>query len=170
MGISYKEATSSATASPQGHFPDPHPAQDDFEVSWFTGSASPEYWVCVVKVINIAGNTLEISVFAKNGQPAPARIKVDLDDLDQVWRHAPSTVKPAPGQPPLSAGECIILCISDAKVAEAGLDGESEKFAKHPFAGGETIRRAFREIRKNFAGLDNLPSIQLLRSTRPELF
>lgn len=175
MSIHYDDrAASNADNKPQGHFAEPNAVDpNQLTVLYYAGSPGPEYWICVVKVVQVINNTtLKIGVFRTNGTLGPNNVDVHLNDITEVWRRNPSTVDQAVvGQGPLTAGQCLVLCISDKVVAAAGINSGQEAFGKHPWGGDATLLDAFREMAKRLEHeIGSLPKTQAAKAKYPDLF
>jgi hypothetical protein len=178
MSIHYENESvdSSDKNDPKGHFAAPNAVDpNQFTCHYYAGSPGPEYWICLVKVKQIINSTtLKIEVFRTNGKLGPNAVDVSLNDITQVWRRTPSTVdQEVPGQGPLTAGQCLVLCITDKVVSAAGIDSGQELFGKHPWGGDATLLEAFREMAKRLAhdiGSGTLPKTQAAKAKYPDLF
>lgn len=175
MSISYDDSANQGNNSPRGHFLNPDPENKDVKIFFDGDLEGTVYWVCLVEVVEIIDNNqIRINVFKRNGKRGGRVATVELNNLARVWRALPSTIDQDTGTP-LKVRDCLVLCITDQVVIEAGIqEPKAEKFGKHPWAGGDTgVKASLREMARYLGdkiASGDLPATAALMANYPWLF
>lgn len=173
MSIGYdKTAQDTTEADPQGRFARPDLSQD-FTIKYYPGSPGAAYYICLVELVVGPDPTgaATITVYKPDGTAAPHTVPINLGNLDDVWRKAPSTIDDLPAN-----GPCAVLCVSEKVLAKAGITPVPIAYSKHPFAfdldGDELAFEALKELaqRHGHQVVEEMPATHKLRGLRPELF